>query len=204
MLFLNKTKNCLGFTPSNFLKKNLGGFTLIELSIVVSIILILSTVVLANYSAGQKELALSRSVYKLAQDLRVAQELAMSTKDFGSPPSPPRGGYGIKFNVSEPNHYILFADCDGGKDYDVTGSAISCFQATSALSYPELVQDISIEKDVKIYSLSTPGNNLIVTFTSPNPDVYFTPDSSLVIITLSANGKQKSVKVNKAGLIDIE
>lgn len=203
MLFLNKTKNGLGFTPSNFLKKNLGGFTLIELSIVVSIILILSTVVLANYSAGQKELALSRSIYKLAQDLRIAQELAMSTKDFGSPPSPPKGGYGIKFNVSEPNHYILFADCDADKNYDISGSAGQCFNADVAGGYPEKLEDISIEKNVKIYSLSA-GNNLIITFTSPNPDVYFNPDSSLVIITLSANGKQKSVKVNKAGLIDIE
>ena len=188
--------------------KSGGGFTLIELLMVVVIILILSTIILANYSAGQKQLALSRAAHKLSQDLRRAQEMAMSAKDFTNNPSatptPSKGGYGIYFNLANPTKYSLFADCDNEKDFDNSGSAPSCFAATTTDPYRELVEEISIEKDVKISNVS-PGPSLAIIFNPPNPEVNFNPDgSSTSTITLSIDGKQKKVIVNKAGLIAIE
>lgn len=191
------------FTPHITHRGHVRGFTIVEILMVMAIILILSTIILANYSAGQKELALQRAAHKLAQDIRRTQEMAMSSKDFGNPPTPSKGGYGIYFNVNEPNHYILFADCDNDKSYDVDGSAFTCFSAEQFTGYSELVEDISLEKSVKIGGISS-GLSLYITFVPPNPDADFYPDAQESIITLTTGDSHKSVKINKAGLIEIE
>lgn len=190
--------------------KKFFGFTIIELLVVVSIILILSAIILANYRAGQKGLALSRAAYKLTQDLRRAQELAMSARDFKGSPS--QGGYGIYFKLTEPNHYILFADCDKEKDYDTQQQVLNCYNAYNpvtgaSFSYPELLEDIAIEKDVKIRNLFpiSNENTLVITFTPPNPDIFFNPDAAIATITLTTDdGRTKNIVINKAGLIEIE
>ncbi len=50
------------------------------MTVVISIIILLSTFFIANYRGGEKQFALKRSVHQLAQDLRRAQEMAMSSQ----------------------------------------------------------------------------------------------------------------------------
>jgi len=98
------------------------GFTIIELLTSIAVVVILTAIVFANYRSGERQYALQRSTHKLAQDIRRIQEMATSTREFncgGSPIIPP-GGYGVYFprlSIAN-NYYILFADCDGGFDYD--------------------------------------------------------------------------------------
>lgn len=58
------------------------GFTLVELLVVISVIGLILTVTIANYPAIRQQLALSRAAHKLAQDIRMAQEMAMSYVEF--------------------------------------------------------------------------------------------------------------------------
>src|SRR3989338_367144 len=113
------------------------GFTLIELMVVTSIIVLLTALAFPNYRGGSQRLALQRSAHQLAQDLRRAEELALSSQQFGG--EVPKG-YGIYFNRNQSNQYILFADLgDGDRQY--TDSS-------------EKVETITLEGKVVISALS--------------------------------------------------
>jgi len=183
------------------------GFTLFELTVVITIIILLSGIVLANYRVGEREYALLRSAYKLAQDLGTAKRMAMASEtlpaSFGG--GFPKGGYGIFFqnNLSS---YILFADCDGDKEYDPSGPALSCTGATPDTPYPEKIKELSLEETgIKISNLS-PSSPLSITFFPPDPVIEIIPEppDNSAIVTLTYDGKNKTVKINTIGLIEID
>lgn len=149
-------------------------FTLIELLVVVSIIVLITALTLPNYRFGDKQLALQRSAHKVAQSLRMAQEYAISAKDFnGTMPS----GYGIYFALNQPTAYVLFADLDGNRAY----SGIN-----------EKVEEISLESNIIFSDLvsGTSQSSLSIVFIPPDPTIIFNPDSSLSVITLAASGAE--------------
>lgn len=55
------------------------GFVLAELLVVVFVIATLTVVIIVNFSSIRDELALKRTVYQFAQDVRRTQEMAMSS-----------------------------------------------------------------------------------------------------------------------------
>lgn len=115
-------------------KKN--GFVLAELLVVIFVIATLTAVIIVNFSSIRDELALKRTVYQFAQDVRRAQEMAMSLmklkpEDVENPESCSlpfhfadlgsfweleqtflqAEGYGIYINPNENNiSYKLYAD----------------------------------------------------------------------------------------------
>jgi len=161
-------------------------FTLVELLVAVGIIILLTALVLPDYRAGERQFALQRSASKLAQDLRRAEEMAMSAKEPPTAPDTFKGAYGINFQTNSSN-YILFADLDNDQIYD-SG---------------EEIETLPLEKKVKISNLS-PASPLTISFTPPDPTVNINPSDSLVTITLTNNGQTKIIKVNKAGLIYVQ
>jgi Tfp pilus assembly protein FimT len=163
-------------------------FTLIELLVATAIIVLLTALILPNYRAGDKSLALQRSANKLAQDIRRVQDMAMSAKEIEGAPASWRYGYGIRLAKSQPNQYILFADLDNGEDYDPG----------------EEIETITLERMVKIDEL-LPSSPLIVIFEPPDPTVTITPDDNMASIKLGVSvSLQKTIKINKAGLIAVD
>jgi len=171
-------------------KNDQKGFTLVELTVVIAIIILLSGLVLTNYRVGEREYALLRSAQKLAQDLRRAQKMAMASEtlpakcggEFSA------GGYGIYF-VTASNSYILFADCDDNGEYDLG---------------PEKIEEIFLESKIKISTLSSDPFSLNITFFPPDPTIIIKPSANPATITLKNDGKTKTVKINTAGLIEID
>lgn len=161
-------------------------FTLVELLVATGIILLLAVLILPNYRLGEAQFALQRSSSKLAQDLRRAQEMSMSAKEFAGAPATFKGAYGIKFQIDSSN-YILFADLNNNQFYD----------SGEEVEIPEL------EKRVRISNLS-PASPLDITFTPPVPTVNINPSAVSAIITLINDSQTKNIKVNKAGLINVE
>jgi len=176
--------------PSKRVRRN-EGFTLIELLVVSGIILLMSAIIFPNYRAGEQEFAIQRSAHKLSQDLRRAEELALSAKAYpGAPPSF-KGGYGVNFQINSTS-YTLFADLDDDKVFD---------------SGEEFEDILELEEKVKITGLSASPLNVV--FLSPDPQVCISGNcsaSSEAQITLSLEtnpAKTKIITVNQAGLIAI-
>ncbi len=212
------------------MSKSQRSFTLIEITIVLGIIGLLAAIVLANYRGGERQFALLRSTHQLAQDLRRAEEMAISSQK-----TPlgwdtegevfPRGGYGIYFKIDpeEPEHYeiILFADCDREGDYDDFWGVSTCGEATPASGpFPEfgnsrdetIPEALSLEEGIKICDLSPSipvleKETLHITFIPPDPVVLINGDSAIggASITLCLKDDEtitRTVTINKVGLID--
>jgi prepilin-type N-terminal cleavage/methylation domain-containing protein len=188
----NKEKNNIGFTLLNPAKREfrpwrnyLTGFTLIELLVAVFIIVLISSIVFIDYRAGDKQFALQRSTYMLAQDIRRVQEMAMRAEDFRGTAS--RGGWGIRLE-SATSSYILFADPNENRVFDFPG---------------EKFERRELEREVTITSIS-PNPSTIV-FIPPDPGIRInTGIATSTTITLGIGGYTARVIVNNAGLIAIE
>lgn len=163
-------------------------FTLIELLVVTSIILLLTALILPNYRLGDSHLAVQRSAHKISQDLRRAQEFAISVKVFGGMVP---GGYGIYFDLDQLDRYVMFADLDSDQEY----SGVN-----------EKVEETILEGNVTLFSLSpiASGNSLNVFFAPPHPTTQFLPDAATAIINVRVGDIQGTVRVNKAGLIAVD
>jgi len=181
--------------------KSGAGFTLVEILVVVAVIFILSLIILPNYRSSTSQFTLARSAHKLAQDIRRVSEMAMSAKELPGGVMP-AGGYGIFFDVSWDNKkYRLYADTQppGGNEF---------FTAADTIVEPPYIE---LEKGVVIQSINTPANKVGINFKPPAPTVKIkysaTDEVGTVIITLALESdptKTKTIKINKAGLIDVE
>lgn len=167
-------------------------FTLVEIMVVISIVVFISATVMLNYRQSSQQLALSRSAYKLSQDIRKAGELAMSAKEFqGAIPS---GGYGVYLKLSWGNYYKIYADTNGNEKYDTADGEVAT---------------VYLEEGIILQAISP--SSLSINFKPPNPTIKIKTeggsDSSTATITLSMSSdltKTKKVKVNTAGLTEVE
>ncbi len=181
-------------------------FTLIEILVVISITVFLSTMVLINYQKNSQQLTLSRSAYKLSQDIRKAGEMAMSAKEIeGSTGEKivPTGGYGLFLQtIPNPPYYeiILFADCNDNQQYN---SGNTC--GTPPNKFSEKIENLNLENGVLINSLSPPSP-LAITFKPPSPTISISGgDMATITLSLESDStKIKKVKVNAVGLTEIE
>lgn len=186
-------------------KSYITGFTLVELLVSIFIIILMSGIIFANYRGGRREFALQRSANKLAQDIRRAQEMAMSTKECpiavcGGPPAetPPR--YGVEFTIDSPDYYVLFADRNDNGKFESGGTKPD-----------KKVEEITLEKGVKINQLvcgDSAKTSIWITFKSPDPKTEIKhPGDCLTVATIqliNTDNQTKTISVNTVGLIEIE
>jgi len=171
------------------------GFTLVELLVVMAIIVVISTIALVNYRVGEKSFSLDESAVLLAQNLRRAQEMALSSKEFQG--SVPRGGYGVYLQTDN-DFYIIFADCDNNQQYSL-GNACNGF--------PETVEQVVLSKRGKISSLFSGSylSAINIVFIPPNPTIVISGSGSEAVIKLCLkddSSMTRTIRVNKAGLIE--
>jgi len=173
-------------------KKNLAGFTLIELLVSIFIIATMSSLFMVNYHNTNKRSELGVVKQKLASDIRMAQNYSLGSKTYDGA-NTPAGGWGVHFNLSDPTHYIIFADKNspnGNQVYDIG----------------EAVETKILPSGVIINSLS-PANTVDIIFFPPDPVTYINGlDNTNAEITLKENINNSTAKVfvNFFGLIDTD
>lgn len=176
------------------------GFTLVELLVSIFIIALLSAVIFANYRQSGQQFALQRSANKLAQDIRRAQEMTMSAKEFGGSVPP---GYGVILDKTwDVKKYRLYAD-EGSEFFNPADTIVETIDLERGVIIKK-IEDIDIP--LKTY------DSVSINFKPPDPIVNIRynvgpPGLSETIITLSLEtdqNKTKIISVNKAGLIEIE
>ena len=170
------------------------GFTIPELLVVVSIIILMTGLTLPNWRSGERTLTLDRVVHKAGQDVRRVQELALRAQayicDTGS-----ISGYGVFFDQDTPTSYILFAECNGNNTYDDEIDGI--------------VEEVQMESGIKIQSVF-PGPQISIVFVPPIPLVFLKPgDPPLPLARvffkrIDEVGTQRTLEVTSRGVIDMD
>jgi prepilin-type N-terminal cleavage/methylation domain-containing protein len=92
-----------------------GGFTIIELIVVVTIFLVIASVTILSQRSFDNSILIDNLAYEIALAVREAQVYGVSTRgieaDFTY-------SYGVHFDEAEPNRFVLFADSDSVGLYD--------------------------------------------------------------------------------------
>jgi putative endonuclease len=208
---LRELKKRLNFLPL----KSGAGFTLTEILVVIFIISLLSALTFANYRQGGKEMALQRSASELAQAIRRAQEMAISASECrvcNPVQIPPAYGIYSPSAADLPTSTKIFADIDKDGKFSP--------------SQDKEIETVYYEQGVNFSSLNVTGCDLSgisfgrrrvhITFKPPDPEIQLIvgwptgteyATCSEIIMTLrfgGAGGPTKSVRINKAGLIEIQ
>lgn len=92
-------------------KKNSAGFSLIELMVTLSIIIIISSITLVNYPDLSEQHSINRAARTVSLSLRDAQIRSMAVKESPDALSAnPFPAYGVHFSKSTKKQFFIFAD----------------------------------------------------------------------------------------------
>ncbi len=192
-----KKKLEIFYSKISYNRKKSKGFTLIEILVSVGIIILLTALIFPSYKSGEAQFVLDRSANKLAQDLRRAQEMAMSMKEENCN-GVKANGYGIHFNISwkdaEGNYYYkLFANCNNNHHRDNNDKDL---------------EEIKLERGIEINNLF-PADNFSILFVPPDPCVWINSQSSgieaqIVLARKDNPSEKRTIKINNSGLIEVE
>lgn len=185
------------------------GITLVEVIVVILIISIFSMILISDFPKIKRQFSLSRSVYKLAQDLRRAQDMALSglqiTDENGQ--AVLAKGYGIYINPAPGNKgYILYADSNQPADFEftpVSGGEPGDYIIERIEIAPES-PDVFI-KEIK----DIDGDWTSINFNPPNPNIVIAnlavgKSGIEIVLSLESDASaERAIFVNKRGLIEV-
>lgn len=172
-------------------------FTLIELLVIISITVLMTVMLFSSYGKNNEIFALERSAQKLSQDLRRAQEMAMS----GFEGETSSNGYGIYFDKSSEataKKYIIYMNNNVDMYYD---SGVDASKET-----------VNLESGVKICDIEDNGSNISsnisISFEPPEPLTYISAnysghEASIILCVINDESKTRTIKVNNAGRIEV-
>ena len=185
--------------------KVIRGFTVVELVIVLTIMITITSLILANYPGFNERLAVRGASEDIASNVRLAQAYGLGVKE-SSPGLFP--GYGVYFQGTTANSYVLFADNNNDGTYQES----------------EKIKDLAIQSSVQIYDLcvnvkqTPPGTcgfaSLTAFYKRPTPIVSLkgeqtiggtvVPASDIEIKIRGARGTTKTIVVWLSGQISVE
>lgn len=206
------------FTQNRKYRNARRGFTVFELLVTVSVFVILSTFVVANFKTVNNSLILRNVANQVATVVRKAQVHGISVKGFGSGPAEVFPSYGVNFNRTAGNNtfFTLFADRNRNGIFDGTCPATLLNECVQRYNLPANYTISSLRGNQKSGTPGTPINPLNVTFTRPNPDACFKlvatatpcPTGSLYsdaeVFVRSPNGTIKTIIIWRTGQISVE
>jgi type II secretory pathway pseudopilin PulG len=210
------------------------GITLIEIIVVIFIITMFSMIIISDFPKMQKEFALSRAAYKLAQDLRKTEDLGLSGLQINDGENPPQlittiKGYGIYIHLGESQEiYSIYADINynqGDEIYDDPYPAprVLCSNVPESTPLSDCIietTDLSQDNpDLYIKSMENIiGNFTSINFSPPGPQVNIENKCSLdfdcvdsdhsrigIILGLKSDASaERIIWINTSGLISVQ
>jgi len=170
----------------HFKKIDSKGMSFIELMAVIAIILILATIFIGSDPRPGKNLEIAAQ--QLANDLRLAQNMAMAAEKMGLPPDEYIPcGYGIDFNLASLSYTLV-------ENYGGTPPDITC-PGTSRVA----VEEIDLPAGIEI------ATNSEITFSIPlGKKSPVATTTTIVLRIINDPGYLKNVIITAGGSIDIE
>ena len=197
------------------LKHNKAGFTLLEMMTSLSLIVIITTIFIANYRSSNKRTDLVMTAQKLVADIHMAQNNALGLVKYGG--NVPPGGWGIHFDINDPKRYIFFADLNQPASDDLwdihpAEPGYMIFDEGEG-EIESGARIVDLPAGVEIVSLKTGSSdeyvNIVnVTFLPPNPktnifDEMETSTSLQIGLKDLREETIKTVRVNFLGLVEV-
>ena len=189
--------------------KNKQGYTLIELTVSMAVIVIISSMALVGFHGHDRRNKVNLAAYKLASDIRKVQGYALGLKEFdfggGNGLEIPIGGWGLYLRDQAANKdgYYFFAD-DG--DHRRANNE----NYGGKILFPS---GVSIKQNTGLFIDGGGKNPVFISFAPPNPTVWLcdnqgancTSGTNAEIKITDSNGiHERTVKINKFGLVDVE
>jgi prepilin-type N-terminal cleavage/methylation domain-containing protein len=184
------------------------GFTVIELLVVTALIVVISSVVLANNSKFGGVVQLENYAYDVALTIRQAQVYGIAVQRFGASNNF-TSAYGMHFDMSNIHDYILFADVSGDGIYtsSPTNEMVDDDKILRGYYITSLCVTDSSPTPIKTCSPSTTAVD--ITFVRPEPDAYIRANGlsgtyrSADIVLASPKGETMTVSVYSNGQITV-
>jgi len=192
---------------------DLAGFTLIEMVVSLSVVMVVTVMFIANFHTANKRTDLIMTAQNLAADLHLAQNHTLGLVKYhnSSEGTVPAGGWGINFDATN-NEYTLFADLDatstvpgsGYMEYDpfLEGN-VNCGARVTQM--PPGIEISELKTDSALLN-----SRVNVTFLPPDPrtNIYrvaAVATSTTLDIKLkeTQNNTTKTVRVNFLGLVEV-
>jgi prepilin-type N-terminal cleavage/methylation domain-containing protein len=184
------------------------GFTIVELMVTITIVVLVTGLIMVQYSSFNNSILLKSQAYLTAFDLREAQALAVSIKGRSSEF---REEYGIFFDIATPGEYLLFQD---NASFGVHSPAH--FDVGEEVGQPYrvdprfMITDLCVTTTVKTcHSTGGTPSTLAVSFERPDFDANFyvqgvTNIQSADIVIGTAEGTvERTVTIYQTGQISI-
>lgn len=168
---------------------------MVELLVVIAIIAIMSGVVAVNFRKGSEGSKLQRAAQQIVQDIRKAQNMALSSVEYEGEV---HDYYGVHFDKR-----ILPSGNPGPHAYYIFVSNNILYNNDE-----EIGEAIELEKGIKIDSITT-GNILDITFEPPYSYVEFNPSVDDATITIKKEDGTcpqdcRYIKINDKGWMSIK
>ncbi len=172
--------------------KNQAGFTLAELIVSIFIIAFISGIFLVNYHSTNQRSNLVITAQKVISDIKLTESYCLGSKEYNS--AMPSGGWGIYFSIANPASYIIFADENENKQYDI-GEADSA-KGGKTMNLPA---GISLD-NINIGD----GSRADIVFLPPDPTIYINGAGIAVRLRFKENisDSTKTIEVNSFGLAE--
>lgn len=189
--------------------KNKKGLSYVELTVVIFIMMMITTVTIANMNQQGRDGELFVLVQKVISDIRLAQGYALSAKELDG--DIPAGGWGIYFEEGR-DHYSVFADKATIADIANYVCLLDC-SAVSEENYRDFdnPDDTSIDRIHLIRSsdgVEVATSKISIVFEPPDPTIHFCIEEgdcdydSVSIVFVNPQLDKREVTINFFGLVD--
>ena len=180
--------------------KSSGGFTLVELLIVVAISAMLSALAITYSSIGRNEVALSIDESKISQFIVQAKGLAIATYTSGVGTC----GYGVAIDPASQTYSIFAYHPNGAPPCPPVSSISSIATGTEEQPYTSGTWRVPVSTGVRLQG----PNDFVILFYPPDPTVLLSNDgvtleqASLAINLTTVDGENHgTILVNSQGQV---
>jgi hypothetical protein len=176
-----------------------------ELIAVTAIMVLLSSILLANYNRFGGAITLRNIVYDIALSMREAQTYGIAVRKFGSGAGQFGAGYGVHYEITSPSQYLIFADAVAANGLYDAGESVNLLSMHGGYA----IQDLCITPSgggAEVCGLQ----KLDILFQRPDPDSYIRSDDLAAlhqqarIIVISPRGDRLAVVVELTGQISVQ
>lgn len=197
------------------ISKHQKGFTLVEMVVALSIIVILTGIFLASYYSENATRAVTDTALLIAQNVRKAQDLSLvqSPMPTNCGDNWPKG-FSVYFTTSKINDkfYIdIFGDKNNYGNYNLSGTDCVCTGTNECVERQFLPLNVKISK-IKIGEAGSECSSAWINFFLSDTTVQIKngcsiTDNSKIEIELSpayGSGEKKTIVINNKGMIEIK